>query len=170
MRKISSLLFVLVLGCTMTFAQANTPQSTQDNSQTPVTAPRTTHGDRNASQVDRGVPANQNSPKHEHAAGQNSAPATTPAQTPTENPTATDDSAATQNQSSTQRAATHGGGVPWGWIIVGIIVIAIILALIGRGGNDRVVTRETERDRTLGPTGVDDRRVDKRDDDIRRVG
>lgn len=165
MRKISSVLFVVILAATMVFAQANAQstngaQQSQNSAQTPMTAPHTTRGDRNASQVDRGQQADQNpaATNQGQKADHDSTAANNSAQTPA------------QNQTGTRRAATNGGGVPWGWIIVGIIVIAIILALIGRGSGDREVIRrerESERDRTLGPREVEGRRDD---DDIRRVG
>lgn len=163
MRKISSVLFVVAVAATMTFAQAN-PQSTtgaqqsQNSAQTPATAPHTPRGDRNATPPAQGQQPDQNSAtSNQPQPDQNGNAATSPAQTPTENP------------NGPRRATTNGGGVPWGWIIVGIIVIAIILALIGRGSGDRETVlreREIERDRTLGPREVETRR----DDDIRRVG
>lgn len=163
MRKFVGLLIVLILGCTMAIAQANSSQSSsanaqssQGSAQTPMTAPRTTRGDRDASAVDRGTPANQSSTAADQRQAQNGQPTSTSPQTPVENP------------SATQRASNTGGGVPWGWIIVGIIVIAIILALIGRGSDRTVVRREREieRDRMAPPTDISTRR----DDDIRRVG
>ena len=67
-----------------------------------------------------------------------------------------------------QRASNRGGGVPWGWIVLGIVVVAIILGLIGRGtSTDRV--ERTDRVETMRTTDRDIVR-DRRDDDIRRVG
>ena len=165
MRNISSVLFVVTVAASMVFAQANaqstkSAQQSQNSAQTPMTAPHTTRGDRNASQVDRGQQADQNAAtsNQPQTADQNGNASTAPAQNKAD------------NQNGTRRATTNGSGVPWGWIIVGIIVIAIILALIGRGSGDRETVlreREIERDRTLGPREVETRRDD---DDIRRVG
>lgn len=169
MRNLTVLLLTFVLACTMAVAQNNggtSSQTSQQKAQTPMTAPHTTRGDRSASQVDRGVAGDQNSANSNSANtnaantnDQSAAPTTAAPQTPGATPAAT------------QRSANTGGsGVPWGWIIIGIIVIAIILALIGRGSGDRAVVtreREIERDRTVGPTPADTRRDD---DDIRRAG
>ena len=161
MRRLTGVLLAFVLASTMAVAQANSSQQSNSGhssstAQTPITAPRTTNGNRDAGAVDRGA---QSAPTSGGtAADQGSAPATTPEQTPGATP------------SATQRTANTGGsGVPWGWIIIGIIVIAIILALIGRGSDRTVVTREreVERDRTVPPTEIGTRRDD---DDIRRVG
>ncbi|MGH9522525.1 MAG: hypothetical protein ACRD3E_08330, partial [Terriglobales bacterium] len=107
MRRLTGVLFALVLASTMAVAQANSSQQSNSGqsssaAQTPITAPRTTNGDRDASAVDRGVQSAPSS--RDRAVGQGTAPATTPPQTPAATPDAT------------QRTANTGGsGVPWGW-------------------------------------------------------
>lgn len=155
MRKITGMLLAFVLSATMAVAQASSPQQQQSTAQTPATAPAQTPA--TAPQTDRGTQPNQGSTAASPSRDTNPNAASTQPQTPDQTP------------STTQRAAnTRGNGVPWGWIIVGIVVIAIILGLIGRGSSsDRVVVdRDVERDRTVRPTPIDERR----DDDIRRVG
>ena len=163
MRRWTGVFLALVLASTMAVAQSSSSQPSNSGqspskAQTPMTAPHTTRGDRSASQVDRGTQPDQNSAAATQDQGAANAPATTQPQTPVATP------------SATQRANTGGSGVPWGWIIVGIIVIAIILALIGRGSDRSEVRREREieRDRLVPPTDIETRR--ERDDDIRRVG
>ena len=164
MRKLSIMFFIALLCAALAMAQSSATAPARHNArsdqgqaqsgaQTPITVPRAAGTDRNASQVDRGVPNNPNATNDNQAqAGTPNAPQQTPGATP----------------GAAQRTGTYGSGVPWGWIIVGIIVIAIILALIGRGGSDRAVERrEVERDRTVAPPPVPPKR---RDDDIRRVG
>lgn len=58
-------------------------------------------------------------------------------------------------QQQPSRAANNGGGLPWGWIVIGIVAVVILIALATRDttARDRV-EREEKIDR----------------DDIRRAG
>ena len=79
---------------------------------------------------------------------------------------AADQNAAAANQNA-QRASSPVGGIPWGWIVLGVVVVAVILALIGRGA-DR--TERIDRVETINRSDRDVVVRDRRDDDIRRVG
>ncbi len=72
-----------------------------------------------------------------------------------------------QPRQQPQRAAN--GGVPWGWIVLGIVIVAILLGLIGRGTDTERVER-SERVETINRGDRDVVVRDRRDDDIRRVG
>ncbi len=60
--------------------------------------------------------------------------------------------------SDTRAAESRSGGLPWTWIILGALALIVIIGLMSRG--DRTVVKKTER--------VE--RIDRSDDDIRRVG
>ena len=157
MRKVTIYIFACLLFATMAVAQATSSQSSQPPAatQSQQQQPAATQSGQKPSGV-QGTTANPQPPAQQSADQDSAQPAQRPA----------DDNAPA---TSTQRAASpSGGGVPWGWIIVGIVVVAVILALIGRG-SDRVETVER--------TDLRDRDVVDRDRDVivreprdRRVG
>lgn len=41
-------------------------------------------------------------------------------------------------------SGSNGGGIPWLWIIGGIVFVILLIALLGgRGGTDRVIEKKT---------------------------
>ena len=167
MRKLFLCLAIALLCTTFAVAQASssspsaqqTPsaqssQSSQPAAQQPTQQPSSDQG---AARSDRG--ATKPDSDAARAPGDQSAA-----------PSDRDRQAAGQNAPSgqqPQRAAN--GGVPWGWIVLGIVIVAIILALIGRGTDTERVER-VDRVETIDRGGRDVIVRDRRDDDIRRVG
>lgn len=153
MRKLFLCLAIGLL-CT-TFAVAQTSSSSPSAQQTP-----------NAQSSQSSQPAAQQ-PSSDQGAAQSNQSATKPDSSAARSQA--DQSAATSGQQprqQPQRAAN--GGVPWGWIVLGIVIVAILLGLIGRGTDteriersDRVETINRDRDVVV---------RDRHDDDIRRVG
>ena len=78
------------------------------------------------------------------------------------------ESADASNQNTTNAPKQARAGVPWLWILIGPIALIPLLSLLGGRSPERVerVDRVTtiDRDRRI------DDRIDRRDDDIRRVG
>lgn len=162
MRKLFLCLAIALLCTTYAVAQANSssPSAQQtpsaQSSQSSQPAAQQPSSDQGAARSDRGAA------KPDSAAGrsadQSAAPADRDHQTAGQN---------TVPGQQPQRAAN--GGVPWGWIVLGIVIVAIIFALIGRGTESERVDR-VERVETIDRGGRDVIVRDRRDDDIRRVG
>ncbi len=81
------------------------------------------------------------------------------------------ESADASNQNTTNAPKQSRAGVPWLWIVIGAIALIALLSLLGgRGPEGERIDRVTtiDRGRRIG-NRIDDR-IDRRDDDIRRVG
>jgi cobalamin biosynthesis Mg chelatase CobN len=130
---------------TLAFGQATSSPSPA--AQQSPSAQQTPSAQPSQSQPGQQTPKSGDTSVSGSASGQNSA------SSPNANRSATDQSAQ-PGQQQPSRAANTGGGLPWGWIIIGIVAVVILIALATRG-SDRV-------DRTTN--------VERHDDDIRRVG
>ena len=165
MRKILMCLFVCVLSVAFAAAQtssasqsAQQPSSSASSSSQSTTPQSTTPPDQNA------ATSNQQAAGDRNAATAN--------QNPDKNAAAPSTAEPAPDNQPVQQAQTRDSGVPWGWILLGIAVVAIILALIGRGSDRSERVERTDVIRREPPLDVveRDRIVRDRDDDIRRVG
>jgi cobalamin biosynthesis Mg chelatase CobN len=163
MRKLFLIVAIGLLCTTFAVAQASSsPQSAQQPSaqssqsaQPSAQQPSQPPADQGAARSDRST-AKPDSDAARSQADQSATPSDRQAA----------DQGAAQPGQQPQRASN--GGVPWGWIVLGIVIVAIILALIGRGTDTERVDRE--RVETINRSDRDVVIRDRRDDDIRRVG
>jgi len=161
MRKIVMFVAVALLCATFAFAQA-------DSSSQSAQQPSSTQSGQSASPSAQ-PPAQSSSDQGAARSGSKASDANPPAADQSAAQSDRDRQAADPNAPANQngqRAASPASGIPWGWIVLGIAVVAIILALIGRG------TDKGERVDRVESINRTDRDVirDNRDDDIRRVG
>ncbi len=149
MQKFLVLLAVCLLAGTLALAQAasSPSSSTSQPSAQQQSTPSSAQSPQNPSEAPQPQqPSSAQTPKSGDTTVSNSQNS---GQT---NPNATPDQNRAQQPS---KAGTRGGGAPWGWIVLGIVVVLILIAFATRGGTDR--TERVER-------------VERHDDDIRRVG
>lgn len=157
MRKVLSLLATGVLGASLGFAQSTAPASPAPQDQ-PA-----------ASQQDP-RPADKSAASPAHTTGeakQNSDAARQDAAKANDNPQAARAESADAANADRQQPQRAEGGIPWLWIALGALGLIVLFSLLGRRDPDRVGDRVTviDRDRR-----TDDTVIDRRDDDIRRVG
>jgi cobalamin biosynthesis Mg chelatase CobN len=163
MRKTVMLVAIALLCATFAFAQA-------DSGSQPVQQPSSAQSGQSASPSTQ-PPAQSSADQGAARSGSKAADANPPAADQGAAQADRDRKASAANPPANQdgqRAASPTGGVPWGWIVLGIVVVAVILALIGRGTDN--TTERTERVESINRSDRDVVIRDRRDDDIRRVG
>jgi cobalamin biosynthesis Mg chelatase CobN len=154
MRKVLLVLAVCILGLTLAFGQTSSSPSAAQQSPSAQSSQSQPSSQPAQGQQGQATPKSGDTSVSGSASG--SASGSPSGQTGASSPSNSRQANSNDQTQEPSRANNRGGGLPWGWIILGIIAVVVLIALATRGsGTDRV-----ER--------VD--RVERHDDDIRRVG